>query len=63
MSEQSARITCAVCGSTYTNVREVDARERTMWVDCQDCQRLSSQPYPLQSEPAGMESTGDEPEG
>lgn len=50
MPEHSSSITCAFCGSTHTSVREVDARERTMWVDCQDCQRLSPQPYPLLSE-------------
>ena len=59
MSEDPSRIRCAICGSTHTSVREVDARERMMWVDCQDCQRLSPQPYPLQpdSEP------GEPPEG
>ena len=59
MSEESASITCAVCGSTHTNVREVNARERTMWVDCQDCQQLSSQPYPLLRESANDDSHED----
>ena len=47
MPDDTSRITCAVCGSTHTSVREVDTRDRMMWVDCLDCQRFSPQPYPV----------------